>query len=55
MAETIHYIDVAIRIQFDPEREPQMLEVARKLTQEIVTIRASEDDPDDESMRRMTD
>jgi hypothetical protein len=55
MAETIHYIDVAIRIRFDPEREPRMLEVARKLTQEIVTIRANEDDPDDESMRSMTD
>jgi hypothetical protein len=54
MAETIHYIDVAIRIKIDPEREQEMLQVARKLMQESVSVCAN-DEPDDETMRAMTD
>jgi hypothetical protein len=45
----------SIRIKIDTEREWEMLEVARKLTQKSVTIRANDDDPDDETMRPMTD
>jgi hypothetical protein len=50
----IHYVDVAIRVQFKPEMVPHILAVARKLMQENAMVPVS-DDPDDDAVRRMTD
>jgi hypothetical protein len=54
MPESIHYLDVAIRLQFDPSQLAQILKVSRQLTQENVQIPVDDDDPESESTRPMT-
>jgi hypothetical protein len=54
MPESIHYLDVAIRLQFDPAQLPNILKAGRQLTQENVQIPVDDDDPENESTRPMT-
>src|ERR1700722_245649 len=54
MPESIHYLDVAIRLQFDPAQLPNILNAGRQLTQENVQIPVDDDDPENESTRPMT-
>ena len=55
MPESIHYLDVAIRLQFDPAQLPNILKVGRQLTQENVPLPLDDEDPENESTRPMTD
>jgi hypothetical protein len=55
MPESIHYLDVAIRLQFDPTHLPNILKVGRRLTQENVPVAVDDDDSENESTRQMTD
>src|SRR5580658_6585300 len=55
MPESIHYVDVAIRIQFDLNQLPKILAIGRKFTQETFQIPVDDDDPENESTRPMTD
>jgi hypothetical protein len=53
--ESIHYVDVAIRLQFDPSQLARILKVGRKLTRENVQIPVDDDGPENGSTRAMTD
>ena len=55
MTESIHYLDVTIRLQFDPTRLAQILKVGRQLTKANVQIPVDQHDPENESTRPMTD
>ena len=55
MTESIHYLDVAIRLQFDPKQLAQVLKVGRQLTQASVQIPVDDEDPENEYTRPMTD
>ena len=55
MTESIHYIDVAIRIQFDPAQLPNILKVGRQLTQANVQNPVDHHNSEDESAHPMTD
>src|SRR3954469_7064506 len=50
----VHYIEAAIRIEYDPALLPHLLAVARQYVQSAFQVPASEDD-DDETVRPMTD
>jgi hypothetical protein len=54
MTESIHYLDVAIRLRFDPTQLPNILKAGRRLTQANVEIPVDDDDPENESTRPMT-
>jgi hypothetical protein len=55
MTESIHYLEVAIRVQFDPMQLPKILKIGRKLTQENIQIPVDDDDQENKSTRAMTD
>lgn len=55
MSESIHFLDVAIRVQFDPSQLPKILSLGRQLTQASVQIPVDDEDPENESTRPMTD
>ena len=55
MAEQIHYVDVSIRIKFDPIQLHKMLAAGRKLTQENIQVSVDDDDPENDLTRSMTD
>jgi hypothetical protein len=55
MTESIHYIDVALRIQFDPAQLPNILKVGRQLTQANIQNPVDNHNSEDESARPLTD
>jgi hypothetical protein len=55
MTESIHYIDVAIRIQFDPTQLPNILKVGRQLTQANIQNPVDTHHSEAESARQVTD
>src|SRR5947209_8336013 len=52
MEKPIHYIDVALRIQYRPSMEKKILAAARKLARQKIGVPS--DDPKDSSCRPMT-